>query len=119
MKVRLSITPTILLSLKEHWSSQRANKDIILIWADATLCFFGFFQSGEITVPTEKAFDSTMGDVAIDNAKNPQLLKVHQKKSKSDQLCKGMDILYTVHWKDQLPLMPFDCHHTTYGNLWF
>ena len=94
-KVRLPIIPTILLKLKEHWSPQRTNNDIMMIWAAATLCFFGFFHSGEITAPTEKAFDSTKhlgwGDVTIDSTEDPQLLKVHLKKSKSDQLGKGVD----------------------------
>ena len=58
--------------------------------------FFGFFCSGEITVPTEEAFDCTKhlawGDVAIDNTEGPQLLKVHLKKSKSDQLGRGVDV---------------------------
>ena len=95
-KVRLPITPSILRSLKEHWSPQRTDEDILMIWAAATLCFFGFFRSGEITIPTEKAFNNTKhlawGDVAIDNTGDPQLLKVHLKKSKSDQLGKGVDV---------------------------
>jgi len=67
-----------------------------MTWAAATLCFFGFFHSGEITVPPEKAFDSTKhlawGDVAIDSTEDPQLLKVHLKKTKSNQLGKKVDV---------------------------
>jgi len=33
-----------------------------------------------------------MWDVVVDNAEDPQLLKVHLKKSKSDQFGKGVDI---------------------------
>ena len=95
-KVRLPITPTILLQLKEHWSPHRTNNDILMIWAAATLCFFGFFRSGEITIPTEGGFDCTKhlawGDVAIDCIEDPKLIKVHLKKSKSDQLGRGVDI---------------------------
>jgi len=58
-KVRLPITPAILHSLKEHWSPQRTNRDIIMMWVAVFLCFFGFFWSGKITVPTEKLFDPT------------------------------------------------------------
>ena len=80
-KVRLPITPVILCSLKEYWSPQRTNMDIIMMWEAATLCFFGFFCSGEITVSTEKSFDHTKhlawGDIAIDNTEDPQSLKVH------------------------------------------
>jgi len=92
-KVRLPITPTILLKLKEHWSPQQKNKDILMIWAAATL---GFFRSGKITVLMEKAFDSTKhlawGGVAVDSTEDPPLLKVHLKRSKSDQLGKGVDV---------------------------
>ena len=74
-KVRHPITPTTLLSLKEHWSPQQTNRDIVMIWAAATLCFFGFFRSGGITMSTEKAFDGTKylawGDVAVDNTEDP------------------------------------------------
>ena len=83
-KVRLPITPAILRSLKEHWLPQQTNMDIIMMWAAATLCFFGF--SGEITVPTEKSFDHTKhlawGDIAIDSTEDPQSLKVHLRRSK-------------------------------------
>ena len=50
-KIRLPITPTILLKIKEYWSPQCANPDIVMLWAAAILCFFGFFRVEEITVP--------------------------------------------------------------------
>ena len=41
-----------------------------MLWAASTLCFFGFLQSGEITVPTESSFDEgahlTFDDVTVD-----------------------------------------------------
>ena len=67
-----------------------------MMWVAATLCFFGFFRSGEITVPTEKSFDHTKnlawGDIAIDSTEDPQSLKVHLRRSKVDQLGKGVDV---------------------------
>ena len=95
-KIRLPITPAILLKLKEHWTPRKSDPDIIMIWATAVLCFFGFFRAGEITTSTISDFDSSKhlawGDVAIDDSSNPQLLKVHLKRSKTDQLGKGVDI---------------------------
>jgi len=44
-KVFLPITPAILLKLKEHWSPQRTDADILMLWSAAILCFFGFFRS--------------------------------------------------------------------------
>ena len=67
-----------------------------MLWVAATLCFFGFFRSGEITVPSQAAFNSSQhlawGDIAVDNRSCPTLLKVHQKRSKCDQLGKGVDV---------------------------
>ena len=82
-KVRLPITPAILLKLKEHWSPQKTDADILMLWSTATLCFFGFFTSGEITIPSLTSFDASKhlawGDIAVDNVDNPQTLKVHLK----------------------------------------
>ena len=51
-----------------------------MLWAAATLCFFGFLRSGEITVPSETVFDEgahlTFEDVTVDCITNPQMLKV-------------------------------------------
>jgi len=103
-KVRLPITPTILCRLKEHWSPQRINRDVIMIWAAATLCFF---RSGEITVPTENGFEHSRhlawGDRAIDSTEDPQSLKVHLRRSKSDQLGNGVDVYIG---KTDCPLCP-------------
>jgi len=84
------------LKLKEHWSPQRTDADILMLWSAATLCVFGFFRSGEITVPSLTSFDTSKhlawGDIEVDNVDNPQTIKVHLKKSKTDQLGKGIDV---------------------------
>ena len=51
-KVRLPITPVILTKLKEHWSPQRTSRDIVMVWAEASVCFFRFW-SGKFTIPSE------------------------------------------------------------------
>lgn len=95
-KARLPITTSILTSLKSHWTPQRTDPDIIMLWAAAVVCFFGFFRAGEITLPTLSSFDNTRhlswGDVATDNIEHPQMIKIHLKKSKVDQLGKGVDV---------------------------
>ena len=67
-----------------------------MLWAAATVCFFGFFRAGEISLTTTTSFDITQhlawGEVAIDCSEDPQTLKVHLKKSKIDQLGKGVDV---------------------------
>ncbi len=44
-RVRLPITPTILGQLKRVWQKRRDRRDTSMLWAAATMCFFGFPQS--------------------------------------------------------------------------
>jgi len=95
-KIRLPITPSILRRVKEHWTPHNSDNDIVMLWAAATVCFFSFFRAGEICLTTVNSFDASQhlswGDVAIDSSDNPQMLKIHLKRSKSDQLGKGVDV---------------------------
>ena len=93
---RLPITPALLRKMKQSWSS-RDQWDRSMLWAAATMCFFGFFRSGEITAgETEADFDKgvhlTFGDVTVDSLQNPQVLKVRLKASKTDPFRVGIDI---------------------------
>ena len=71
-------------------------KDGCMLWAAATLCFCGFLRSGEITIPTEAAFDEathlTFSDLAVDKVQAPKVLKVHLKVSKTDPFRAGVDV---------------------------
>ena len=53
-------------------------------------------SSGEITIPSEAAYDKAvhlnMEDIAVDNVANPSTVKVVIKASKTDQFRKGVDI---------------------------
>ena len=64
-----------------------------MLWAAATVCFFGFFRAGEITTTGVTSFnpatDLAWGDVTIDNGSSPQILQVYLKRSKTDQAGKG------------------------------
>ena len=72
------------------------SRDNDMLWAAATLCFHGFFRAGEITIPTMTGFDTTVhlawGDVEVDDGTKPSLVKVHLKRSKTDQFGKGVDV---------------------------
>lgn len=65
---RLPITPLLLRRIRTVCGPQAPAYDDCLLWAAATVCFFGFFRAGEITVPSASAFDSTShlawGDVS-------------------------------------------------------
>ena len=95
-KIRLPITPSNFIETKNALGSKSSDQDIIMLWAAATLCFYGFFQAGEITVPSLTAFNDknhlSWGDVTIDNPQSPQVLAIHLKVSKTDQRGKRVDV---------------------------
>ena len=58
-QARLPITPELLRKIRQVWSTADGGSkwDNIMLWAACLLCFFGFLQSGEITIPSDTAFD--------------------------------------------------------------
>ena len=58
-RIRLPITPSILRQIYAHWNAttDSVQPDVIMLWAAASLCFFGFFRAGELTVPSQTTFD--------------------------------------------------------------
>ena len=102
---RLPITPDILLKLRKVWELNPQNPDNIMLWAAACTCFFGFFRAGEITVPSEMAYDAgahlNFADVAIDDPKNPTLMRIRLKASKTDPFRNGVDV-YLGRTRNQL-----------------
>ena len=57
-KLRFPITPAFLRQIHTLWSARaKEDTDILILWAAATLCFFRFLRSWEITIPTAKATD--------------------------------------------------------------
>ena len=87
-KIRLPITPPILQKIKLHWLTKSSDWDIITLWATAMLCFYAFFQVGDITVPCLATFNDkchlSLGDVTIDNPHSSQVLAIHLKTSKTN-----------------------------------
>ncbi len=68
-----------------------------MLWAASTVCFFGFSRAGELTIPSDNAFDPTthltVEDITIDDIANPSLLKLHLKAFKIDPFRKGVDVV--------------------------
>lgn len=67
-----------------------------MLWAAVTVCFFGFFRSGEITVVSDSAFDIgthlTFKDITVNSISDPQSMKIHLKTSKTDPFRRGVDV---------------------------
>ena len=57
VRPRLPITPVIMQKMRAVWEKDSRNQDNIMLWAAVCACFFGFMRSGEITVPSESAYD--------------------------------------------------------------
>ena len=93
---RLPITPPILRMLRKAWLTGDANYDSVMLWAACSLCFFGFFRSGELTSPSENSFDPSVHlsfqDIAVDDKDNPTVLRVHLRASKTDPFRTGVDV---------------------------
>ena len=77
-RVRLPITLLILDLLRQHWEASK-HPNRFTLWAAASLCFAGFFRSGELL--------ETPGSQGC-----PTTMQVHLSFSKCDQFGKGVDI---------------------------
>ena len=88
-RVRLPITLATLGALKQAWERTTVTHNTLMLWAAATTCFFGFFRSGEITVPSLASFNPAVhlawGDVSVDDPGNPAVMCIKLKRSKCDQ----------------------------------
>ena len=67
-----------------------------MLWAACTLAFFGFLRSDGVTVLSESTFDQsvylTFANVLVDSHKDPSMLRIKLKQSKSDPFHAGVMI---------------------------
>lgn len=70
--------------------------NIVTSWAACCLAFFGFLRVGEMTVPSDSAYDPLVhlswNDIAVDNPTAPSVIRVTIKQSKTDLFRQGMDL---------------------------
>ena len=93
---RLPITPEILRRLKSQWEPTAHTWDTRMVWAACCLGFFAFLRVGEFTVPDNASYDQSVhlsfADIALDDLKNPTVLQVCIKQSKTDPFRKGVTL---------------------------
>ena len=93
---RLPITPLLLRRMRPSSTGQSGalSYEESLLWATATVCFFGFFRAGELTVATPSSFNPAIhlawGDVSI--SQDGRVVRVFLKRSKTDQYGRGVEV---------------------------
>ena len=94
-RTRLPVTPDILEKLRGTWQHHPNSKEAVMLWAAATMCFFGFLRVGEIVSP-QGAFDAAchlvQGDVRVNDLEDPKFVVVRIKASKTDPFRKGVSV---------------------------
>ena len=104
---RLPITTAILSQVRRFCVASPGLYDPTMLWAVMTLCFFGFFRAGELTVPGTGTFDPAIhlawGDVAI-STDQPPVIRVFLKRSKTDQYGRGVAVYVGATGNDLCPV---------------
>ncbi len=79
-----------------------------MIWAAATICFFGFLRAGEVVAPAHGSFDPTRhltyADIRIDNSTCPRMVEVRIKASKTDPFRRGISVNFGWTENDLCPV---------------
>ena len=96
-RIKMPVTPKILLQMRAVLAKSAREPDNIMLWAACAMCFFGFLRSGEISTPSSSKYDSTVHlmveDVQVDSREHPSVVRVQIKASKTDPFRKGV-LLY-------------------------
>ena len=103
---RLPITPAILRQMKALWLHRADQREVIMMWAVAVVCFFGFFRLGELTAKSESTTDVGLlfSDVSVDSQDSPTTVALRLRRSKTDQVGKGVHIYLGSTGDDLCPV---------------
>ena len=67
-----------------------------MLWAACCLAYFGFMRIGELTVPSDGAYDASAhlswGDITVDDLACPSRMEVRIKASKTDPFRQGISL---------------------------
>ena len=90
-RIRLPITAEFMHKIKPPTEYQN-----IMLWAACCTAFFGFLRVGEMTIPNQNAYDSSvhlsLQDVALDSRATPAIVWLTIKQSKTDPFRKGVKV---------------------------
>jgi len=94
-----------------------------MLWAACCTAFFGFLRVGEMTIPTQHAYNDSihlsLEDVALDNRLTPTVVWLTIKQSKTDPFHKGAQLCLGLIGSVVCPVKGrhFRCIYTTAGPL--
>ena len=92
-RVRLPVTVDIMHSIYSILSKTPNQYQAIMLWAACCIAFFGFLRVGEMTVPTQTAFNDSvhlsLQDIALDSRSAPTIVWLTIKQSKTDPFREG------------------------------
>jgi hypothetical protein len=97
-RVRLPITASILLQIKQVWFRQLQEEpsrafETLLLWATACLAFFGFLRLGELLQDSGiSQAPLLLSDLATDSHTTPSLFRLHIRSAKNDPFGRGASI---------------------------
>ena len=91
-KPRLLIACDVLLKKFDVLAACPQDYTTSFIWVACSLCFFGFFQAEEITVPAKHSLSSSQhlawNNVAVDSTEKPTLMRVHLTGQRGGCICR-------------------------------
>ena len=94
-KQRLPVTPALFMKMYSSLQSNPYDFDN-MIWSASLVCFFSFMRSGEITIPSQSAYDPSVhlnfADVSVDDLTNPTIIQLSIKQSKTDPFRHGVNM---------------------------
>ena len=95
-RIRLPITIQIMCKIKKVLFREPRSYNNIMLWAACCLAFFGFMRVGEFTIQNQDSYDKSahlsFSDISVNSRRQPHLLKVTIKQSKTDPFHQGVDI---------------------------
>ena len=117
---RLPTTPAELRILKDVWAKRSPFYAAAMLWAAVCTGFFGFMRTGEITVSSVAAFDSsvhlTPQDVSVDSRVTPSVVRIHVKQSKTDPFRQDVNMFMGRPKKELCPVAALLSYMALRGN---
>ena len=105
---RRPVTPDLLRKIKGVWDPRAGEVDVVMLWAACCLAYFGFMRIGELTVPSDGAYDASAhllwGDIMVDDPACPSRMEVRIKASKTDPFRQGISLFIGKVASDLCPV---------------